>query len=77
MLETLHEVCNSVINSGESDLEWRLQGLENVSKATALGHLLPVLISSLTHYYARCLSMADELMPQLVQLIILTSQVKK
>ncbi|XP_014675681.1 PREDICTED: LOW QUALITY PROTEIN: probable E3 ubiquitin-protein ligase HECTD4 [Priapulus caudatus] len=74
VLETLHEVCNALINSGAADLEWRLQGLERIAKATALGHLLPVLISSLTHYNACCLGMADKLMPQLVQLIILTSQ---
>ncbi|XP_013380029.1 probable E3 ubiquitin-protein ligase HECTD4 isoform X2 [Lingula anatina] len=74
VLEVLLETCNSIINNRTSDLEYRLQGLERVCKATILGHLLPVLITAMNHYNLRCLSMADSLMSQLVQLVVLTSQ---
>lgn len=53
----------------------RLKGLEQVTKATMLGHLLPVLLTSLMHPNLQTLTMADALMPQLVQLVLYTSQV--
>lgn len=53
----------------------RLKGLEQVTKATMLGHLLPVLLTSLMHPNLQTLSLADALMPQLVQLVLYTSQV--
>lgn len=56
-------------------MEYWLQGLERVSKATLLGHCLPMLVTTMTHPNLRCLSIADALMPQLVQLVVLTSQV--
>ncbi len=74
VLEVLLETCNCIINSNTDDMEHTLQGLERVTKATILGHLLPVLLTSMTHPSLRCLSMADLLMPQLVQLVVLTSQ---
>lgn len=40
-----------------------------------LGHLLPVLLTSLMHPNLQTLTMADALMPQLVQLVLYTSQV--
>lgn len=40
-----------------------------------LGHLLPVLLTSLMHSNLQTLTMADALMPQLVQLVLYTSQV--
>ena len=73
--EVLLETCNGIINSSLDDLEFRLQGLERVTKATIMGHLLPVLLTALTHPNLHCLSMADVLMPQLVQLVLSTSQV--
>ena len=72
----LLETCNSIINSSVDDMEYWLQGLEKVSKATILGHLLPVLLTAMTHENLRCLPLADALMPQLVQLVVLTSQVR-
>uniref|UniRef100_A0A8D2JD88 HECT domain E3 ubiquitin protein ligase 4 n=1 Tax=Varanus komodoensis TaxID=61221 RepID=A0A8D2JD88_VARKO len=51
-----------------------LKGLEQVTKATMLGHLLPVLLTSLMHPNLQTLTMADALMPQLVQLVLYTSQ---
>lgn len=54
----------------------RLKGLEQVTKATMLGHLLPVLLTSLMHPNLQTLIMADALMPQLVQLVLYTSQVR-
>lgn len=54
----------------------RLKGLEQVTKATMLGHLLPVLLTSLMHPNLQTLILADALMPQLVQLVLYTSQVR-
>lgn len=53
----------------------RLRGLEQVTKATMLGHLLPVQLTSLMHPNLQTLTLADALMPQLVQLVLYTSQV--
>lgn len=53
----------------------RLKGLEQMTKATMLGHLLPVLLTSLMHPNLQTLNLADALMPQLVQLVLYTSQV--
>ena len=75
MLEVLLETCNVIIHSDAVDQEHWLAGLERVAKATVLGHLLPVLVTAMNHEKLRCLPMADELMPQLVQLVVLTSQV--
>lgn len=54
---------------------FRLKGLEQVTKATMLGHLLPVLLTTLMHPNLQTLTLADALMPQLVQLVLYTSQV--
>jgi hypothetical protein len=45
-----------------SFLSPRLKGLEQVSKATMLGHLLPVLLTSLMHPNLQTLTLADALM---------------
>ncbi|XP_077691411.1 putative E3 ubiquitin-protein ligase HECTD4 isoform X3 [Eretmochelys imbricata] len=74
VLEILQQVTIAVINSDISDREQRLKGLEQVTKATMLGHLLPVLLTSLMHPNLQTLTMADALMPQLVQLVLYTSQ---
>uniref|UniRef100_A0A8C1PPD2 HECT domain E3 ubiquitin protein ligase 4 n=1 Tax=Cyprinus carpio TaxID=7962 RepID=A0A8C1PPD2_CYPCA len=74
VLETLQQVTSSLINSSVSDREARLRGLEQVTKATMLGHLLPVLLTSLMHPNLQTLTLADALMPQLVQLVLYTSQ---
>ena len=41
-----------------------------------LGHLMPILITALTHENLQSLTLADSLIPQVVQLVILTSQVR-
>uniref|UniRef100_A0A8B9JW99 HECT domain E3 ubiquitin protein ligase 4 n=1 Tax=Astyanax mexicanus TaxID=7994 RepID=A0A8B9JW99_ASTMX len=74
VLETLQQVTTALINSDISDREIRMKGLEQVTKATMLGHLLPVLLTSLMHPNLQTLSLADALMPQLVQLVLYTSQ---
>ncbi|XP_074868487.1 putative E3 ubiquitin-protein ligase HECTD4 isoform X2 [Carettochelys insculpta] len=74
VLEMLQQVTTALINSDFSDREQRLKGLEQVTKATMLGHLLPVLLTSLMHPNLQTLTMADALMPQLVQLVLYTSQ---
>uniref|UniRef100_A0A3Q3F5E4 HECT domain-containing protein n=1 Tax=Labrus bergylta TaxID=56723 RepID=A0A3Q3F5E4_9LABR len=74
VLETLQQVTTALINSDISDRETRLKGLEQVTKATMLGHLLPVLLTSLMHPNLQTLTLADALMPQLVQLVLYTSQ---
>uniref|UniRef100_A0A8D3DKM7 HECT domain-containing protein n=1 Tax=Scophthalmus maximus TaxID=52904 RepID=A0A8D3DKM7_SCOMX len=74
VLETLQQVTTALINSDINDRETRLKGLEQVTKATMLGHLLPVLLTSLMHPNLQTLILADALMPQLVQLVLYTSQ---
>ncbi|KAH0502250.1 putative E3 ubiquitin-protein ligase HECTD4 [Microtus ochrogaster] len=74
VLEMLQQVTTALINSDIADREQRLKGLEQVTKATMLGHLLPVLLTSLMHPNLQTLTMADALMPQLVQLVLYTSQ---
>ncbi|XP_045152627.1 probable E3 ubiquitin-protein ligase HECTD4 [Echinops telfairi] len=74
VLEMLQQVTTALINSDLTDCEQRLKGLEQVTKATMLGHLLPVLLTSLMHPNLQTLTMADALMPQLVQLVLYTSQ---
>uniref|UniRef100_A0A8C2XEJ5 HECT domain E3 ubiquitin protein ligase 4 n=1 Tax=Cyclopterus lumpus TaxID=8103 RepID=A0A8C2XEJ5_CYCLU len=74
VLETLQQVTTALINSDIADRETRLKGLEQVTKATMLGHLLPVLLTSLMHPNLQTLTLADALMPQLVQLVLYTSQ---
>ncbi|RVE68479.1 hypothetical protein OJAV_G00091690 [Oryzias javanicus] len=74
VLETLQQVTTTLINSEIHDRETRLKGLEQVTKATMLGHLLPVLLTSLMHPNLQTLTLADALMPQLVQLVLYTSQ---
>ncbi|TWW61276.1 putative E3 ubiquitin-protein ligase HECTD4 [Takifugu flavidus] len=44
------------------------------TKATMLGHLLPVLLTTLMHPNLQTLTLADALMPQLVQLVLLHHQ---
>lgn len=66
---------NLITISYRKILLFRLKGLEQVTKATMLGHLLPVLLTSLMHPNLQTLSLADALMPQLVQLVLYTSQV--
>ena len=75
VLEVLLESCNYFINSCQDSLEFWLAGLERAAKSTILGHLTPVLLTAMTHPNLRCLTMADTLMSQLVQLVVLTSQV--
>uniref|UniRef100_H2RKX3 HECT domain containing E3 ubiquitin protein ligase 4 n=1 Tax=Takifugu rubripes TaxID=31033 RepID=H2RKX3_TAKRU len=74
VLETLQQVTTALINSDITDKETRLRGLEQVTKATMLGHLLPVLLTTLMHPNLQTLTLADALMPQLVQLVLYTSQ---
>ncbi|XP_058014322.1 probable E3 ubiquitin-protein ligase HECTD4 isoform X2 [Ahaetulla prasina] len=74
VLEKLQQVTTGLINSDVPDREQRLKGLEQVTKATILGHLLPVLLTSLMHPNLQTLMVADPLMPQLVQLVLYTSQ---
>jgi hypothetical protein len=75
VLEILLDVCNTVISKHKEDLECWLQGLERLAKATVLGHLLPVILTAMTHPNLRCLQFGDNLMSQLVHLVVLTSQV--
>ncbi|XP_063396384.1 probable E3 ubiquitin-protein ligase HECTD4 [Mytilus trossulus] len=74
VLEALLDTCSTVISKHKEDLEYWLQGLERLAKATVLGHLLPVLLTAMTHPNLRCLQFGDNLMSQLVHLVVLTSQ---
>ncbi|XP_062874264.1 probable E3 ubiquitin-protein ligase HECTD4 isoform X2 [Trichomycterus rosablanca] len=74
VLEKLLQVTTALVNCDVSDRESRLKGLEQVIKATMLGHLLPVLLTSLMHPNLQTLLLADALMAQLVQLVLYTSQ---
>jgi hypothetical protein len=77
VLEVLLTTCNSVIHKFKEEREARLQGLERIAKATILGHLLPVLLTALNHVNLHWLPLADELMPKLVHLVVLSSQVQR
>lgn len=68
-------ILMSTLTFSFSFLLFRLKGLEQVTKATMLGHLLPVLLTTLMHPNLQTLTLADALMPQLVQLVLYTSQV--
>ncbi|PIO40411.1 hypothetical protein AB205_0051630, partial [Aquarana catesbeiana] len=74
VLEMLQRVTTALINSDIPDKDFRMKGLEQITKSTMLGHLLPVLLTSLMHPNLQTLIMADALMPQLVQLVLYTSQ---
>ncbi|XP_062590799.1 probable E3 ubiquitin-protein ligase HECTD4 isoform X2 [Saccostrea cucullata] len=74
VLEVLITTCNAVIHKFKEEREVRLQGLERIAKATILGHLLPVLLTAMNHVNLHCLPLADELMPKLVNLVVLSSQ---
>ena len=75
VLEVLIETCHWIINSNVDDVEYWLQSVEKVAKATILGHLLPVLHTALTHRNSQLLPLAEALMSQVVRLVVLTSQV--
>ena len=60
---------------GPEELEAWLSGLERLAKSTVLGSLMPVLVTTLTHPNLRCLDLAQVLMPSLVTLSLLASQV--
>ena len=64
-----------VMPGGPEELEAWLSGLERLAKSTVLGSLMPVLITTLTHPNLRCLDLAQVLMPSLVTLSLLASQV--
>ena len=75
VLQTLLTCCQGVIQRAPEDVDARLQGLERVAKATVLGHMVPCLITALTHPNLQALGLADTLMPILVELVVLSSQV--
>ena len=70
VLESFLETCVATVSAGRDDA-----GLERLAKATVLGWLLPALLTSLTHPQLYSLNLADALMPALVRLILLSSQV--
>uniref|UniRef100_A0A8C5PCF1 HECT domain E3 ubiquitin protein ligase 4 n=1 Tax=Leptobrachium leishanense TaxID=445787 RepID=A0A8C5PCF1_9ANUR len=74
VLDMLQRVTTALLNSDIPDRDIRLKGLEQITKSTMLGHLLPVLLTSLMHPNLQTLTLADALMPQLVQLVLYTSQ---
>ena len=75
LFQVLLEVCQGVVKSPVAEHEARFAGLERIAKATILGHLLPVLVTSLTNANLKSLDIANALMSQLVLLVILSSQV--
>ena len=71
------EACSSVLSSKPREtLDFWLAGVERIAKSSLLGHLLLPLVTAMTHYNLRCLHIADHIMAQLAQLIIVTSQVR-
>lgn len=76
MLKVLVETCEYIISIGVSDLEFWMQSLERLTKSTLLGHLLPLLVTAMTEKCVQCLMFAENLMSKIVQLVILSSQVK-
>lgn len=76
MLKALVETCEYIISIGVPDLEFWMQSLERLTKSTLLGHLLPLLVTAMTEKSLQCLMFAENLMSKIVQLVILSSQVK-
>ncbi|XP_052243277.1 probable E3 ubiquitin-protein ligase HECTD4 isoform X2 [Dreissena polymorpha] len=74
VLKTLLKCCQTLITDNVFDLETRLQGLEKVAKVTILGHMVPPLMTALTHMNLQSLTLADTLMPTLVELVVFSSQ---
>jgi hypothetical protein len=70
VLEQFLETCAAILAAGRDDA-----CLERLAKGTVLGWLLPALFTSLTHPQLYSLNLADALMPSLVRLILLSSQV--
>ena len=69
-------MCSGLVSSKPRQaLDSWLCGLERIIKGSMLGHVLLPLVTSMTHYNLRCLAIADHIMSQLAQLIIITSQV--
>ncbi|XP_071946536.1 probable E3 ubiquitin-protein ligase HECTD4 isoform X2 [Antedon mediterranea] len=75
VLEVLLDVVGNLVNEEGKTSTSRIEGLERVLKGTVLGHLLPLITTSLTHPKLCCLSVVKQLMPQLVQLVLLSSKV--
>ncbi|XP_033101041.1 probable E3 ubiquitin-protein ligase HECTD4 [Anneissia japonica] len=75
VLEVLLEVVSNLVNEPSEIATPRIEALERVLKGTVLGHLLPLLTTSLAHPKLCCLSVVQQLMPQLVQLVLLSSKV--
>ena len=81
VLETVLETCNYLINSRQQQQQQPptddlASWVERVTKATVLGQLLPALLTAMTHSRLHSLASADTLMPQLVTLVLTTSQVR-
>ncbi|XP_055958013.1 probable E3 ubiquitin-protein ligase HECTD4 [Patella vulgata] len=75
VFETFIEVCNSVIDTSPiEEIDSKLQTMERLAKGTILGHLLPVLLTTLTHSSLQELSLANALMPHLTRLVLLSTQ---
>ncbi|XP_063951694.1 probable E3 ubiquitin-protein ligase HECTD4 [Lytechinus pictus] len=72
ILETLLGMCNDLMNSGQAS---QMQVLDRVVKGTILGYLLPGLVTALRHPNLRSLDLAEALVPQVVRLTVLISQV--
>ncbi|XP_071497133.1 probable E3 ubiquitin-protein ligase HECTD4 [Diadema antillarum] len=74
ILETLRSKCCDLLNSDRAHQQ-TLQGLDRVVKGSILGYLLPMLITTLRHPSLRSLTLAETLVPQVVRLVVLISQV--
>lgn len=76
VLESFLETCNAVLTScANGELESWLTGFERLAKSTILGTLMPVVVTALTHQNLQSLELSQALMPSLVSLSLLASQV--
>ena len=64
-----------MISEDSVERKMRLNALERVTKGTALGRLLPLLVCCLNHSSLKCLHLAESLVGHLVRLTVLTSKV--
>uniref|UniRef100_T1J2Q6 HECT domain-containing protein n=1 Tax=Strigamia maritima TaxID=126957 RepID=T1J2Q6_STRMM len=74
VLEVVLEVFSQLVNGGVSDFDFWLTGLERIIKSTMLGHLLPTLMTCLTHNNLLCLRLSDDVLSHLVPLVTIVSQ---
>lgn len=74
VLEVLTELCQKLSESNLEDLDHWLNGLERLTRATILGFMMPIIITSFTNKNIMDLNVLSDLLPSLIHLVIQASQ---